>query len=232
MTRATRHVFINGYLKKIGRYKRHFLHSIDTIVDRPVDEQQLMQNCWNASKSTGLIVASTRSQSEDQIKFKLLEIPKDAQKTSVRYSILVKQHTLTDAEYQYLELMEKNSTQLGSLFDPQPSQLYGNIKNVEDPDEMVVGYVGVYTTEEKRMFILKSELPGGPLGNGCLSRLHRVAPIFKINDQDSLNKYLRPNQYYVPYQTWRNNNDVWMQLIQKPCVDCRLFGTTVKPDFW
>ena len=48
---------------------------------------------------------------------------------------------------------------MGSLFDSQPSQLKGNIFNVTNPDEMVIGFVSAGTITEKRIYINNFEIP-------------------------------------------------------------------------
>lgn len=205
----------------------------DTVKKRPIAEQVLMLNCWNSSRTQKFIFNSTRSLAKDSIKQRLLTLPHNSSKTSVRYSVLVKQHTIDEREFNYLEIIKKNTTQTGSFSDPLPYQLFGNIKSVTHPDETVIGCIGSYTTEKRRLFILYSELPPVPPGDNCLSRQAGVAPFFKIDDVDSINKYLNPNLYYVPYQTWLDaEKNTWVQFIQIPCVDCRVFGTPAKPDFW
>lgn len=205
----------------------------DTIKKRPVAERVAIRNCWNTAKPNTLLMSTTTGLINDRVSSALTSLPHGSVKTSERYSILVNQHTIQKEEYEYLKIILKNSTQMGSFFDSQPSQFFGNIRSVSQSDEFVIGYVGAYTTETKRFFISKDELPQTPIGNNCLSPIHRIAPEFKINDPDSLKKYLKPNLYYVPYRTWVDQyGEPWMQLINKNCVDCRAFGSNVRPDFW
>jgi hypothetical protein len=71
----------------------------------------------------------------------IIFIPIATQRLSVLYTIMVRQYGLTEAAYNFLYMMEQNSEALGTIFDPQPSQLTGNIQCLTNPSEPVVGYV-------------------------------------------------------------------------------------------
>jgi hypothetical protein len=76
------------------------------------------------------------------------------------YSINVKQYTWTKEGYEFLEKMKKNTEVTGSVFDPQPSELKGNIRNVSDPTEPVIGFFNICNIEQKRFWIKNSDVPG------------------------------------------------------------------------
>jgi len=65
---------------------------------------------------------------------------------------------LTSAAFNYLTLIEKNSQQLGTLFDPQPSELPGYIHSTSNPAEPVLGYLSAVAPQEKRLFIDASQV--------------------------------------------------------------------------
>jgi hypothetical protein len=121
--------------------------------------------------------------------------------------------------------MEKNTTQVGSFSDPMLSELYGNIRSVSNPEETVVGYVGVYTTESKTFFILNSELPLVPVQPNCLvvGKIHLV-------DKQTVEALI---DNYIPIDTELDEGgQVLLTMMEKPCLDCRVYGSSVKPDFW
>ena len=63
--------------------------------------------------------------------------------------------------------MKKNTEQTGSLFDPQPSQLSGNIHCLTDPNELVIGYVEITQEQTQRIFISSSEVSDWHYDPGC-----------------------------------------------------------------
>ena len=54
-------------------------------------------------------------------------------------------------------LMKGNTEDVGSIFGSQPNQNHGNIHNVADSSEMVIGYIGAGSIQQQRIFIKNSE---------------------------------------------------------------------------
>jgi hypothetical protein len=59
----------------------------------------------------------------------------------------------------YLQQLKRNTEQQGSIFDTQPSALTGNLHSLNDPTELVMGYLRVQNVSEKRIFIKHADLP-------------------------------------------------------------------------
>jgi hypothetical protein len=138
----------------------------DYIVDamtkqvRPRRFDENVYTCFTGDKSSNIIIGSSVKLAQDVIYQGLITtIPRDAEKISVRYSILLKQYALTKTGYQFWESMKKNTEQLGSIFDAQPTQLTGNIHCTSDPAEPVIGYISISNTQTKRIFIDNTQLP-------------------------------------------------------------------------
>jgi hypothetical protein len=116
--------------------------------------------CWQTLSSTTILTATSTNLKEDVIyKFPLTFIPSDSWKLEERYSILVKQFALDEKMYNYWVELRKNTESLGTLFDPQPSQVTGNIRCTSDPLEPVLGYFSVRAIQEMRIYVDASELP-------------------------------------------------------------------------
>ncbi|TFH21499.1 MAG: DUF4249 domain-containing protein [Bacteroidia bacterium] len=56
-----------------------------------------------------------------------------------QYSLLVAQHSLSYAAFLYWDKMRAQSGDAGGLFETQPSRTTGNISNINDPEEKVLG---------------------------------------------------------------------------------------------
>ncbi|MES1222130.1 MAG: DUF4249 domain-containing protein, partial [Bacteroidota bacterium] len=107
--------------------------------------------CWKSESSSQVFLGSSAKLSQDQISlFPLNIIPFSSIKISVRYSILVKQYALTKQAFEYWDVLKKNTEQVGTLFDPQPSNLISNIHCVSNPGELVVGFISAGAVSEKR----------------------------------------------------------------------------------
>ncbi|MBG8554295.1 DUF4249 domain-containing protein [Hymenobacter guriensis] len=191
--------------------------------------QEGIYYCWGSENSTAIQLGSTSRLSQDVLTdapLRLLE--SNSLKLGIKYSILVKQYALTAEEFAYWEKLKKNTESLGGLFDPQPTQLTGNVHNLADTAEPVIGYVGAATVTEKRLFIDRTEL-------GSILR-------FKTGYEDCGNPdtvlladvpayFSRPN--LLPIEgVYVARTLIGYTGNPAVCVDCRLRGTTVKPDFW
>lgn len=115
--------------------------------------------CWKYGSSTRIILGSTaRLQSDIVFRAPLTFIGNGSEKLDVRYSMLLRQYALDKQGYEFYEMMKKNTEDIGTVFDPQPSEVKGNMKCVSNPGELVIGYVSAAMIEEKRFFISANEL--------------------------------------------------------------------------
>jgi hypothetical protein len=198
-----------------------------TVIYR--DTSQNVSTCWQTDQSTNLILGSSAQLTSDIIyEQPLILIPTGSQKFSVEYSIFVRQYALTAASYAFWQLLQESTEQLGSLFDPQPSQITGNIHNVANPGEPVLGYISFATVQEQRIFINKPLGWNYPIPDGC--NLVTVG-----NTKDSL-VLEYGHGGYAPVSAIINQATgatVRYTSTLIACVDCTLQGgTTVQPTFW
>ncbi|RIV22675.1 DUF4249 domain-containing protein [Fibrisoma montanum] len=63
----------------------------------------------------------------------------------------VQQYGLTQANYQFWKAYEDQSTRTGSIFDPLPAPITGNLINVNDPADRARGYFAVTSITRKRI---------------------------------------------------------------------------------
>lgn len=181
--------------------------------------------CWRSAASTQIIIGSSAKLSEDLIYKPFLYIPKEDRRISVLYSINVKQYAITKAGYEFLEKMKKNTEENGSIFDPQPSQLKGNIYCVTDANEPVIGFVNISSVEEKRLFIDKSQVPFWSYRTSCAEEKVR-------NNTDSITDAWRGGAMPTEELEMDGFRIVYFGTSTPACVNCTLSGTNVKPVFW
>ncbi|MFT3947518.1 MAG: DUF4249 domain-containing protein [Agriterribacter sp.] len=185
-----------------------------------------LYRCWQSNTSTEIIVGSTAKLSQDiMYLYPLIFIPDDSWKLQRRYSVLVNQRALSKGAYEYLENMKKNSEQLGSIFDPQPSTSTGNVHNVNDAQETVLGYVYSSTSVEKRIFIERSQVSDWKYRFGC-------EEVSILNNLDSLADAFSGNAYIPTSEEGSGPVISRYKGAAAYCVDCRLRGVHEKPDFW
>lgn len=198
------------------------------IVPRDMTTEDV-STCWKYEKENTIMIGTTSQlQSDVAYQIPLYHLPSNSEKLAVRYSTLIKQTVLTKQAYEYYGLMKKTTEQLGSIFDPLPSELRGNIKCISNPSEQVVGYISAGIRTEKRIFISSIELPNlNYPGLDCKSLL---IP----NHKDSVAKYTISTGY-LPYMEERDITNVLIGYHIAPpiCADCtRRGGSNVKPLYW
>jgi hypothetical protein len=185
---------------------------------------------WKYYSSTSILLGSSaRLQSDVISQAPITFIPKNDEKTSVRYSLLVKQYALDKAGYEFYDLMKRNTESLGGIFDVQPSEIRGNIKSVSDPNETVIGYVSASTISQRRIFVESTELPFS-------WRYVQYCPYYTVaNQPDSFKTYYRTGTY-APYDAVYSpiTGLITGYLSAFPaCVDVtERAASTIKPPYW
>jgi len=184
--------------------------------------------CYRTRNSPTIILGSSAKLKEDVIhEGPVVLIPNHDRRISVLYSVLVTQYALDSAGYNYWNAMKSNTENVGSLFDPQPNQTRGNIHSVSDSSELVIGYIGAGTTQQRRIFISHSSMPPDwDLPPNCTE--YDVP-----NTKDSIGFYFGSGAF-IPYL--KDSTPAGAVLgyfsASATCVDCTLTGSPVKPDFW
>ncbi len=129
------------------------------VPDFPSDKPE-WEKCYKYSNSYYFKIASSTRLSSNRItRYPLLFIDENTNRLRWRYSILVKQFVLSEPAYKfYSDLIKLNESQ-GTLFDPTPHSLTGNVKCLTDKDKPVLGYFMVSGVSKKRIFIDNDDLP-------------------------------------------------------------------------
>jgi hypothetical protein len=198
------------------------------FINRPNQEIRDMRTCWKYQANEILNIASSDRLTQDAIYLHPVHsIPQDNQRLAIRYSILVKQHALNQKAHDFFQILLKNNENLGTFSDPQPSQLIGNIQS-QNTNEIVVGFIGAYTTETKRIVINRNEVGVWRYSPACEERV-------LLFDEDDIPYYMN---FYTPtrYQAMLVDGQpvqTGVVATSDACADCRLSGgTNIIPPFW
>jgi len=214
------------------------VQSVDTSLYQFKNDQMVLRdptinlrNCWANDVSTDILIGSSAKLSSDIIlNNPLVSISPVSQKISTLYSILVTQYGLTQAGYDYLVTLKKNTEQLGSIFSALPSDIKGNMHSVNNPQELVVGYIDAGIVQQKRLFINANTLP---LTNwkAIQANLNNCNPYVVPLALDSLRLYALTDLFIDRHL---NKFGILDGYTAEPaiCLDCRLTGSSVKPSFW
>ncbi|WP_185817019.1 DUF4249 domain-containing protein [Hymenobacter metallilatus] len=200
--------------------------------NRMVQRKEDIYHCWRFIPSTTIVTTSTVRLAQDAVRdYRLLFIPLASERLLSRYSVLVRQYALSQAEFDYWEAVKKNTENIGTLFDPLPSQIQGNVHSLTDAQEPVLGFVGAATVVGKRIFITRADLPRDWIpqheGYELCTGLDYWPNSIKYKDY-TMDDMFGDSVYRTPVA--RQGTVYTMQTMA--CVDCRLRGTNHKPSYW
>ncbi|WP_179223014.1 DUF4249 domain-containing protein [Pontibacter ummariensis] len=72
--------------------------------------------------------------------------------------ITIYQHAISEEAYNFFKVVEQQQQRTGTVFDPPPSQLKGNIYNVENEDEQVIGFFDASAVSKKEIIINRKNI--------------------------------------------------------------------------
>jgi hypothetical protein len=137
-----------------------------------------------------------------------------------QYSLLVAQHSLSPEAFLYWDKMRAQSGDAGGLFETQPSRTSGNISNVSQPLEKVLGYFFVSQVKEKRITV-SEDFDFPIVGFDCPLDTASSVEDFGINYP------------YIMYSLSLIGRGPPYAYSYKECHDCTYRGgVTTKPDYW
>lgn len=176
--------------------------------------------CWITNKMKGIYSSNTEGLSVNSI----IETPLHFQSQfgdalSIRYSLNVKQYSISETAWQFWDDMARQVNDNGGMYDTQPFRIQGNIRCTSDPSVLVTGIFEVAGYSEKRIYVDR------PME-------FDIIPVFcqweEIGTRD-LPWYQIPRGSYIVY-----DYNAGAYFYSSPqCFDCTLKGGSLeKPAFW
>jgi hypothetical protein len=216
-----------------------------TILTIPGSE--VMEYCWKSASSTTILTGAILTGGSGSIKNQPIQFiaPELSDRISVRYSILIKQYSVSQSEYDYWNNLEQISETEGDIFGSQPYAVLSNIKNIKNSSEQVLGYFQVSAVDQRRKFIsIEETIPLGlPFYNYVCTRI-----VTSPSDWSKYNPWRFPamtfDELYQMYATTpgyafvepvydaTTNKLAKLVFTSSECADCELTGTRTQPDFW
>jgi hypothetical protein len=183
------------------------------------------QICYASSRDE-LKLGTTELFSQNYFnRFPFLYIPASSPKLFLRYNILVEQLSISRSSYMYLNYINKTNESGGSLFDPIPANMNGNITSESAP---VIGNFQVSSLKLKRIYIDNSDLPKNLIISSGMKdcQLNEISMSQK-KTRDSLSAFMtvmdtvsEHGDSFVRFTTWER------------CFDCTATGSPNTPPTW
>ncbi len=208
-------------------FDSYFMAAGYRVIFRPADKD--IYGCFAADTSSTIILNSTAKLAQDVVyQTPITFVPSTSEKLETTYSIHVTQYALTADAYNYYTQLQKNTQQLGSIFDAQPSQLASNIHCINNPSIPVIGYITAGTYSERRIYIQNHDLPAWVPVTFYDSYQYYGCGYF-VQNVSTPEQFQFWNQGNPPFYTPTIDTVTWAPTI---CVDCRLRGSLTPPPFW
>ncbi len=193
-----------------------------------------VSQCWASDTSRNILIASSHGLSQDVISdFPIHFLPAYSFAMRIKYSMLLKQYSLTAESYSYWTLLRQINQSQGSLFDLQPGTIVGNMRNLNNGNETVLGYFDACTQSKKRVFFTPANFstsgykPPGYL-TSCQNLIPYEVPAGEIDSfmaETGTRNNLLISESVGAY-------DATLILRPRYCCDCTDKGTNIKPSFW
>lgn len=195
------------------------------VVEVPKQKEEF--TCYRTDESKDIILANTNLLSENNVKDLLITfINSDDPKLSNRYSINVKQYVISRATYSYYEVLEELSGSDNLFSQTQPGFFAGNISNLNNTEEKIIGFFDISTVSSKRLYFNYEDFY--PMGS-TRPRFVSVANCVEVSPTiPVLIEQIQLNQV-----RWSSTSPGGIiSVVPRRCVDCTVFGTNERPEFW
>jgi hypothetical protein len=159
----------------------------------------------------------------------------------IQYCVIVKQMSLSAEEYEFWHLMTEINEAGGDIFDKQPFQVFSNIRNLDDPDDNVIGYFQVSGVKQKRIYVTLREASALnlPLYNYECDRLEKgevdyppTSPGEGLTFNEIYFGFLNSGYAFVG-PIYDKDYMLYRLIFVRPyCADCTLRGSLDRPWFW
>lgn len=201
-----------------------YIYDVDRVT-REVPDSSTWRTCWLTHELPEIYTMDLGNVEGNSYQgFPLNFVSTETRRLHYRYSLLVRQMAMSKAAYFYWDELGKNIQSQGNLFDKQAALTPGNICNLENDEELVIGYFSISGVSEARVFV--AEVPGLEIYKDPYYCAPGAPPVF-------LN--FMPDQYLPVYMAVGYiKGERWSGEVHKYCVDCRAYkgSTHIKPDFW
>jgi len=133
------------------------------IKRRVIDPKDCCAVCWINERFSNINVLDDRvfagtSLQKKPVSFIRIRNSDRTRHFRGKYHVEVNQLSLTKEAYRYWSSIEEQISSTGSIFEPAPGIITGNIRNINDPEEAVFGFFGASSVSTLSVFIPADEV--------------------------------------------------------------------------
>lgn len=222
-----RYEYEEDYIIRV-RYPSRFEWYSDTQTYGPRKED--IGTCYGHIASQGLIIASTSGLFENRLsEFPILTVKTSDPQLYHRFAIILRQYSISSSAYQYYKKLQENNESAGSFFDKQKGAVVGNMTNIDNQAEPVLGYFEVSSVSNHTNFFSTNDFvddgfePEGRYSANCNPEVALdTLQIGELNNS-VMSGY---NIFNFPFMP------PGVVIASAACSDCRIYASNMKPDYW
>jgi len=192
--------------------------------------------CWKQINSIGINLATTENLTENVLSgHNLGFITGDDDRFTIRYSLLAKQFSIDQKEYIFWKNLEESNEELGNLFDRQPARVTGNVTNIDNTGELVLGYFSASGLREERIYIDNIEVSDALRAASFCKEVEILlkSELGQGYEQSLLGKIAGGAIFFDFLYQSESPSPIGALIVQPICADCTLNdGIVDEPDFW
>jgi len=192
-----------------------------------VENRDTLFYCWKTQLVPELFSFSTEYLSTPTVsKFPIHFVPFRDERLQFKYSILVKQYTISEDAYIFLDKLKQQNSNQDAMFSSQPFQIRGNVSNTEDQTEPVLGYfMAMAGTNGPRVF---TQAPSGTYFDRT-----KCDPEISISTIQYIIATTPSSELPLYFTLVELGAPLVLAYVRQDCLDCeRQGGIALKPEFW
>lgn len=185
-----------------------------------IPEDSTKMTCWKTEFIKSIYTLSLVNLSESKyLMYPLNFVKNNTERLAWCYSLLVEQYALSEHAYLFHDEIKNNNYDNAGLYKQQPALVKGNLINITNPNQEILGYFFASSVSTKRIFIKNVEDLTLTYPDMCVT-FPLIGGLRRI-PRSARPAYIRIIDGY-PYAR-----------LEDACVDCTVRGgTNIKPEFW
>ncbi len=205
----------------VSLFGTHIMHSW-----REMEEfrSNVLYKCWKSYPLDQIYTGTTRNLSENELlRVPLNFVSNETDRLSVTYSLYVQQQSLSLETYDYWQRMNDQAAESGGMYEKQPASVQGNIYNLYNPDDVVLGCFYASQIREQRIFVKNNGL------------FDFWIPHISCEYEPTSTLWAQYGSPDVKFPVYIYDSGPFMPKYWGPqeCFDCRLQGgDTIRPLIW
>ncbi len=187
--------------------------------------------CYTTEASNEVLLANTNAQEESALNASLIKfLPRESYRTAHRYSILVRQFSISAEAYSYYQTLRDFSESENLFSQNQLGLINGNVFSISDPNEPVVGMFSVAGVSKERIFFNFEDFYDRDdfLPNAHVECEVLFPPTMTRPQREWIGEQLEVGSLkYFGFEMGGG-----YRFAKSGCLDCTKYGSNVAPEFW